>query len=84
MQLGSLPIEEIDFRTDSALPGWPNETCMIMAKHKAVSSLEAQASAGVNPLESTAVTEQPLVRRFSVASIMPLDALMCKGLRGKG
>ena len=53
---------------------------MIMAKQKAVSSLEAHASAGVNPLESTAVTEQPLLRRFSVASIMPLDALMCKGL----
>jgi len=75
-----LPIEEIDFLNDSAVPGFATATCMINAKHMAVSSFGAQAIAGVKPLESTAVTEQPLLSRISVTSIMPLGALMCKGL----
>ena len=71
----SLPID--DFLMDSELE---KAICIIIAKQHAMSSFGAQARAGVKPLESTAVTEQPLPSRFSVTLTMPLGADMCRGL----
>ena len=73
-------MEQIDFLADSVCIGVAKQTCKIMARHDATSSLGAHANAGDRPLESKDVTEQPLDRRVSVTSIIPFGATICRGL----
>ena len=74
-------MEQIDFLADSVWTGVAKQICRIMAKQAATSSLGAHANAGERPLESTNATEQPLDKRVSVTSIIPLGATICRGLR---
>ena len=67
-------------RRASLLAGVAKKTDKIMARHMATSSLAAHDNAGDKPLESTAVIDAPLLRRFSTTSHMPRGAAKCKGL----